>query len=38
VRELLETELLDLALGVSLERALDADLDPQPLAVENRSG
>jgi hypothetical protein len=33
-RELLEPELLDLALGVEPELALDADLDPEPLAVE----
>ena len=32
--ELLEPELLDLALRVEPERALDANLDPQPLAVE----
>ena len=33
-RELGEPELLDLALRVEAERALDADLDPEPLAVE----
>src|SRR5262249_20092528 len=33
-RELLEPELLDLALRVEPELALDADLDPEPLAVE----
>src|SRR5262249_13908110 len=33
-RELLEPVLLDLALRVEAERALDADLDPEPLAVE----
>src|SRR5437868_5663649 len=33
-RELLEPELLDLALRVEPERALDADLDPEALAVE----
>src|SRR4029079_6137936 len=32
--ELLEAELLDLALRVEPELPLDADLDPQPLAVE----
>src|SRR5262249_17481908 len=32
--ELLEAELLDLALRVETELALDADLDPQALAVE----
>src|SRR5262249_38364973 len=34
VRELLEPVLLDLALRVETELALDADLDPEPLAVE----
>src|SRR4029077_10080612 len=33
-RELREPELLDLALRVEPERALDPDLDPEPLAVE----
>ena len=33
-RELLEPVLLDLALRVEPELALDADLDPEPLAVE----
>ena len=33
-RELLEAELLDLALRVEPELALDADLDPEPLRVE----
>ena len=33
-RELREPELLDLALRVEAERALDADLDPEALAVE----
>ena len=33
-RELLEAVVLDLALRVQAERLLDADLDPQALAVE----
>ena len=33
-RELGEAELLDLALGVQAQLALDADLDPEALAVE----
>ena len=33
-RELLEAELLDLPLRVKPELPLDADLDPEPLAVE----
>ena len=33
-RELGEAVLLDLTLRVEAERALDADLDPEPLAVE----